>query len=91
MVTRYQEVSLHGELDAAVTLLSAAGTETGLEVSSGELPDAIDEAERAALRSEVARLPGATPRTPVTIEVVRKDGRIRLALHLGGPMPATAV
>jgi len=81
MVTRYQEVSLRAELDTAATLLSAAGIEARLELPPGELPDSVDEGERAALRRDVARLLGETARASVIIAVTRLDGRARLELR----------
>ncbi len=88
MVTRYQEVSLRSELETAATLLAAAGVPTRLELPAGELPDTADEAERAALRRDVARLLAGTNRAPVTIAVTRRDQRV--ALELRSRRPATA-
>jgi len=80
LVTRYQEVSLRSELETAATLLAAAGIPTRLDLPAGELPDTAGEAERTALRREIARLLAGTTRAPVTIAVTRRDGQVRLEL-----------
>jgi len=81
MVTRYREVSMRTELETAATLLSAAGIDARLDLPVGELPDTIDEGERAALRREIARLLGETARASVSITVTRREGRVRLELR----------
>jgi two-component system sensor histidine kinase DesK len=90
MVTRYQEVSLRAELGTAATLLSAAGIPTRLVLPPGQLPDTLDEAARAALRRDVARLlRDGTPPPGVTITVARHHGRVWLELLSAGTDPVT--
>ncbi len=81
MVTRYREVSLRTELETAATLLSAAGIDARLDLPVGDLPDTIDEGERAALRREIARLLGEAARASVSITVTRQEGRVRLEVR----------
>ncbi len=94
MVRSYQQVSLRAELDTAAELLTAVGIETRLSLPSGDLPDTIDEAPRAALRAALTRLlrDGAPPRTCL-IMVTREGGQTRLELRTdrGGPGAAEVV
>lgn len=91
MVRGYQEVSLRAELETAAMLLSAAGIQTRLVLPPGELPDTVDEAERTALRRDLARLLGDDQaQARVTITVARHNGRIRLALRSDETDPASA-
>lgn len=94
MVRGYQQVSLRAELDTAAALLTAAGIETRLALPRGDLPDTIEDALRAALRSALVRLlrDDAPPRTCL-IMVSREDGRTRLELRTdtGGPGAAEVV
>jgi len=88
MVRRYQEVSLRAELEAAATLLSAAGIPTRLVLPMGPLPHTVDEAAREALRRDIARLlRDGPPPSGVTITVARLDGRVWLELCSAGTDP----
>jgi signal transduction histidine kinase len=94
MVRSYQQVSLRAELDTAAALLTAAGIETRLALPRGDLPDTIEDALRAALRTALVRLlrDDAPPRTCL-ITVSRENGQTRLELRTdrGGPGTAEVV
>ena len=79
LVRRFRGVSLAFELETAVSLLSAAGIDTRLELPPTPLPSMVDENIRIALRRDLAALlsSGATG-TAVTIAVVRDGPGIRL-------------
>ena len=91
LVTRYQEVPLHAELEATVTLLAAAGIQARLALPPEQLPDRLDAPGRAMLRRDLARLLGQEPaRSAVTIIVARRNGGIQVELRPGGDDPAAA-
>ena len=89
MIRGYQRLSLRAELDAAAALLTAAGISTRLELPRGELPEAVDAAPRAALRTAVARLLREDAARRCSIVVTRQDGQVRLELRADGTGPAT--
>jgi hypothetical protein len=91
LVTRYQEVPLHAELEATAALLAAAGIQAHLALPPERLPDRLDAAGRAMLRRDLARLLGQEPaRSAVTITITRRDGGIQVELRPGGADPAAA-
>jgi two-component system sensor histidine kinase DesK len=89
MITRYQEVSLRAELETTATLLAAAGIQTRIVLPPGVLPHHLDQAARAMLRRDLARLLSQEPARPiVTITVVRRDRGVQVELRPGGTDPA---
>ncbi|MER0445546.1 histidine kinase [Streptomyces sp. Edi4] len=52
----YREMSLSGEADAAVSMLSAAGIRTTVSIETGALPAAVDTVLAAALREGLTNL-----------------------------------
>ena len=89
MIRGYQRLSLRAELDAAAALLTAAGISTRLELPRGELPETVDAAPRAALRTAVARLLRDDAAQRCSIVVTRQNGRVTLELRAGGTGPGT--
>jgi two-component system sensor histidine kinase DesK len=81
MARGYQQVSLRAELDTAATLLTAAGIQTRVVLAGGDLPDTVEETLRSALRSAIAGLLGDDATRSCVITVVRRDGRVGLALR----------
>jgi two-component system, NarL family, sensor histidine kinase DesK len=80
----YQQLSLRAELDSAAALLAAAGIHTRLVLPSGELPESVDAAPRAALQAAVARLLHSGAVRHCSIMVTRQDGRVQLELRADG-------
>ena len=89
MIRGYQRLSLRAELDAAAALLTAAGISTRLELPRGDLPETVDAAPRAALRTAVARLLRDDAARRCSIVVTRQGARVRLELRAGGTGPGT--
>jgi two-component system sensor histidine kinase DesK len=89
MVGGYQRHSLRAELDTAATLLAAAGVETRLLLPDGELPETVDAAPRAALRTALARLLRDDATRRCSIVVLRRDGRVELELRADGNLRGT--
>src|SRR5215831_688753 len=85
----YQRLSLRAELDGAAALLTAAGISTRLELPRGELPETVDGAPRAALRTAVARLLRDDAARRCSIVVTRQNERVTLELRAGGTGPGT--
>ncbi|WP_460523413.1 hypothetical protein [Flindersiella endophytica] len=77
----YQRTSLRTELETAVTLLSAAGIESRLELPRGDLPDTIAQQPRAALRTIVTRLLRDQQARTCVITLTTDAGRARLELR----------
>jgi signal transduction histidine kinase len=90
MVRRYQRPSLHGELDSAATLLSAAGITTRVVLPPGLPVDAVPEPLHAALRSGTARLLGDRTVRHCTIAITLEAGEMRLEMRTSGDAAATA-
>src|SRR5829696_8798510 len=89
MVSRYQQASLRGELEAAVSLLAAAGLQPRLVVASGDLPDRLDQAAQAMLRRDLTRLlDQESARSMVTITVARRTGGVQVELRSTSSDPA---
>jgi signal transduction histidine kinase len=85
LVSQFRGVSLEFELQTAVTLLSAAGIDTRLELPPTPLPSMVDEHIRIALRRDLAALlSDGGAGTAVTIAVVRDGTGIRLETRPGG-------
>jgi hypothetical protein len=80
-VRRYREVSLRAELETAATLLSAAGIQTRLDLPPGELSDAVDDRDRAALRRDIALLLGGPVPVSIVITLAHHGGRMRPELR----------
>jgi two-component system, NarL family, sensor histidine kinase DesK len=77
-VRRYRQVSLRSELQAAATLLAAAGIQSRIELPPGGQPEAVSEELRRQLRSELARLLREDSPGECVITVTRHDGQARL-------------
>ena len=89
MVTRYQESSLRAELETTAMLLAAAGIQTRMVLPPDVLPDRLDQAARAMLRRDLARLLGQEPAgSLVTITVARRDQGLRVELRPDSTDPA---
>lgn len=89
MVSRYQQASLRGELEAAVSLLAAAGLQPRLVVASGDMPDRLDQAAQAMLRRDLTRLlDQESARSMVTITVARRTGGVQVELRSTSSDPA---
>jgi two-component system sensor histidine kinase DesK len=80
----YQRGSLRTELDAAVTLLGAAGIETWLVLPTGGLSETVDESMRSTLRAATARLLNDDTVRHCTIAVTREAGQLRLEVRCQG-------
>jgi two-component system sensor histidine kinase DesK len=83
LVTGYQRGSLRAEVDSAVSLLTAAGLPTRVELPAGRLPDTVDATVRAALRADTARLLRDDAARGHAVVVTYRDGAVRLALAPG--------
>jgi two-component system, NarL family, sensor histidine kinase DesK len=88
MVMRYQNVSLRAELEAAATLLAAAGIRTRLLVPGDEPSAHLDDAMRSILRDDVARvLSQDSIDSIVTIAVDHHHGQAHVELRRGEADP----
>jgi two-component system sensor histidine kinase DesK len=90
MIRGYRQVSLRAELEAAASLLTAAGIETRLVLSRGELPESVEGVLRMALRSATARLLRDDAAETCVITVTREDGQVRLDVRADGTSLPTA-
>ncbi|HYW87298.1 MAG TPA: hypothetical protein VFB50_05990, partial [Chloroflexota bacterium] len=81
LIAGYQAVSVRSELDAAVTLLGAAGIEPRLVVTNDSALDAVDEQSRAAVRAVVVRALHDESLVHCVIHVGREDGQLRVSMH----------
>lgn len=81
MISGYQAGSLRDELDTAVSLLSAAGIHTRLELPRGGVPK-LAASERwelcAELRSAAAKLLQSQETRNCVITIARRNGQVRL-------------
>ncbi len=84
MISGYQHTSTRAELDTAVTLLTAAGIEARLVLPPGDLPDAIGEAVRAALRTATAELLAEQRAQRCVITVSRRDEFLAIDVRAEG-------
>ncbi|RRS01707.1 sensor histidine kinase [Glycomyces terrestris] len=89
LVRGFRPVSLVGELDAALALLSAVGVHASLEVAGGELPDRGREARRLArdLHRAVDRLLQSEDAVSCRLTVARTDERLQLEVTVEGGRP----
>jgi two-component system, NarL family, sensor histidine kinase DesK len=91
MVTRYQQGSVRGELEAAATLLAAAGIRARLVLPPDGPPEALDQAARSTLQRDLARLLAAAPAVPAaTITLARRHGRVQVELGPDDADPAAS-
>jgi two-component system, NarL family, sensor histidine kinase DesK len=89
MVTRYQEVSLRAELETTAALLAAAGIQARLVLPPEGPPDRLDQAARAMLRRDLARLLSReSALSVVTITVVCRDRGVQVELRPDRTDPA---
>lgn len=84
MISGYQHTSMRAELDTAVSLLAAAGIEARLVIPRGDLPDAVDEPVRAALRSATAELLADQRAHRCVIAVSRREGCLAVDVRADG-------
>ncbi len=84
MIRGYRQVSLRAELEAAATLLTAAGIQTQLVLPRGDLPESAVGPLRMALRSATARLLRDDPAETCVITLTRGDGQVRLDVRADG-------
>lgn len=85
MISGYQHTSMRAELDTAVSLLTAAGIEARLVLPRGDLPDAVDEPVRAALRSATAQLLADQRSHRCVIAVSRREGCLAVDVRADAP------
>jgi two-component system sensor histidine kinase DesK len=90
MIRGYRHVSLRAELEAAASLLTAAGIETRLVLPRGDLPETVEAALRMALRSATARLLRDEAAETCVITVTREDEQVRLDVRADGTSLPTA-
>jgi two-component system sensor histidine kinase DesK len=90
MIRGYRHVSLRAELEAAASLLTAAGIETRLVLPRGDLPETVEAALRMALRSATARLLRDEAAETCVITVTREDEQVRLDVRADGTSMPTA-
>jgi len=89
MVSHYQQATLRGEVEAAVSLLAAAGIKTRLVIPPGDLPDHLDQAARASLRRDlVGFLDRESDRSVVTITVAHHTHGVQVELRCDRTDPA---
>lgn len=86
MIRGYRQVSLRAELEAAATLLTAAGIATRLVLPRGELrlPETVEGTLRMALRQATARLLRDDAAQLCVITVTREDEQVRLDVRADG-------
>jgi signal transduction histidine kinase len=90
MIRGYRVVSLRAELEAAATLLTAAGIATRLVVPRGDLPEPAEATLRMALRAATARLLRDDTAGTCVITVTRDDTQVRLDVRADGSSAPTA-
>ncbi|MEU3371541.1 histidine kinase [Streptomyces sp. NPDC006660] len=76
----YREMSLLGEADAAVSMLSAAGIRTTVSIETGALPAAVDTVLAAALREGLTNLLRHSNAERCEIRAELRDGSALLTL-----------
>lgn len=74
LIARYKLVSSRAELEAAASLLRAAGMEVRMEVADEALPPVLDEPLRSSLRAAVAQLLADGATGIVELKVGNRDG-----------------
>lgn len=90
MIRGYRQVSLHAELEAAATLLTAAGIETQVVVARGELPGPAEATLRMALRAATARLLRDDSAETCVITLTKEDEQVRLDVRADGSLAPIA-
>ncbi|MFH8409730.1 sensor histidine kinase [Streptomyces sp. NPDC018019] len=80
----YREMSLTGEAEAAVSMLSAAGIRTRLTCDCGDLPAAVDTALAAVLREGLTNLLRHSKAEQCVLRAVRHGGAVRLTVANDG-------
>ncbi|MEV7401243.1 histidine kinase [Streptomyces sp. NPDC091267] len=89
----YREMSLSGEANAAVSMLSAAGVRTQLELGDGELPCVVDTVLATVLREGLTNMLRHSKAEQCEIRAWRRDGHCVLTLAndgVGRPRPPKA-
>jgi two-component system, NarL family, sensor histidine kinase DesK len=84
LVAGYRAASVRAELDAAMTLLEAAGVESQLSIAEGISLDGVDERSRAAVRLAVMRALRDESPVHCLIEVQQGEGgklRVLISAH----------
>lgn len=84
MTGDYRKVSLRAELEAAATLLTAAGIHTRVALPRGDLPDLVEDSLRSTLRVATTRLLRDDTAESCVITVTRADGQVRLEVRADG-------
>lgn len=90
MIRGYRQVSLRAELDAAATLLTAAGIRTDVLLPRGEIPETAEGPLRMALRAATARLLRDDAAGTCVITVTRDETQVRLDVRADGSSLPTA-
>lgn len=90
MIRGYRQVSLRAELEAAATLLAAAGIQTRLVLPRGDLPEGVAGGLRPALRAATARLLRDNAAESCVITVTREGEQVRLDVRADGSSLPTA-
>ncbi|WP_328538841.1 sensor histidine kinase [Streptomyces sp. NBC_00344] len=80
----YREMSLFGEVDAAVSMLAAAGIRTTLRIDDGELPCVLDTVLATVLREGLTNLLRHSKAEQCEIRAERHDGTVVLKLANDG-------
>lgn len=88
LMSGYQRASLSAELDSAATLLGAAGIETRVVLPTDGVPDPADQALRATLRADIARLLRDDTVGGCTITVTRRAGLVHVDVRPDGGQPS---
>ena len=86
MVAHYRSVPLRAELQSAAALLTASGIQTRFDVPP-DLPEHLDQGQRAALRADVTRLLREEGGRGYAYTVIWRDGGIRLEPRQGPDGP----
>ncbi|MEU2793358.1 histidine kinase [Streptomyces sp. NPDC007100] len=80
----YREMSLTGEAEAAVSMLSAAGIRTRMTCDCADLPEAVDSALAAVLREGLTNLLRHSKAERCVISAARRDGAVLLTVANDG-------
>jgi two-component system sensor histidine kinase DesK len=81
LIVQFRETSVGAELDAAVTLLAAAGVRSHVVVQDGLSLDEVDEQSRSVVRSAVAQALREDGLSECRIEMSRDDlGQLRMVV-----------
>ncbi|MFD0023815.1 sensor histidine kinase [Streptomyces sp. NPDC058382] len=80
----YREMSLFGEAEAAVSMLSAAGIRTDLDLDRDDLPGAVDTVLATVLREGLTNMLRHSKADQCRIRAERRDGAVVLTLANDG-------